>query len=368
MMELVFLLIGITALGYYGYVQSDTYLFQAYQSWRLDQLQQGKPATITVYLKQWVPIEWITGDSTAPNTSSAKHPSGQQDGKASDSKAPGSNGSGNDSHSNSRGAWKGPEGSLVGRIMIPSLKLSAIILEGVQPKTLQSAVGHMPGTPLPGESGNVELAAHRDTFFRGLRNVQKGDSITLSTLSGATYDYRVDSLVVVSPNDMDILTASAGPGLNLITCYPFNFIGAAPKRFVVHATEVEESAGVNDRGPMGQPMKSLDGHSPPLDVAQIGLSARPPIHRNARSRSHRPSHRYPQYSPTNTSARGSTSSSAGMDSTPHSDGRAASDSNSNGDATPSRPLFDRVRTLLRKVIKGGRNAGPIITSEASSGF
>lgn len=368
MAELVFLLIGITAIGYYGYVQSDTYLFQAYQSWRLDQLQQGKPATITVYLKQWVPIEWITGDTTAPNTSPVKHPPGQQDGKASELKAPGSNGSGNDAHANSGSAWKGPEGALVGRIVIPSLKISAIILEGVQPKTLQSAVGHMPGTPLPGESGNVELAAHRDTFFRGLRNVQKGDSITLSTLSGATYDYRVDSLVVVSPNDMDILTASPGPGLNLITCYPFNFIGAAPKRFVVHATEVEESTSANDPGSMGQPVKSLDGHSPPLDVAQIGQSPRPPIHRNARSRSHRPLHRYPQYSPTNTSARGSTSMNAGEDSTSLSDGRAASDSNSHADPTPSRPLFDRVRTLLRKVIKGGRNSSQTIASEASTGY
>lgn len=242
--QIIFLLIGILFLGYYGYVQSDTYMFQAYQSWRLDQMQHGKPASISLYLKQWIPIPWVEDESRAMETSRRQSSHGSHDGSDPNSPSRGAIHSQNDADSGLAPNLKSSEGSLVGKIEIPKINLSAVILEGVQTKTLRLAVGHLPGTPMPGEAGNVELAAHRDTFFRGLRNVKKGDLVALSTLSGTTYEYRVESLAVVSPGSTDVLANFPGPGVNLITCYPFSYVGAAPERFVVHAVEVRQSASV----------------------------------------------------------------------------------------------------------------------------
>lgn len=130
-----------------------------------------------------------------------------------------------------------PEGSLVGRIDIARVGISAIVLEGDDPRTLARGIGHIPGTALPGWSGNVGLAGHRDTFFRALKRIRLGDDILMTTLQGR-YRYRVVSSEVVSPNETRVLGASAIPSITLITCYPFQFIGSAPKRFVVHANVV----------------------------------------------------------------------------------------------------------------------------------
>ncbi|MGD0791897.1 MAG: class D sortase [Terriglobales bacterium] len=99
----------------------------------------------------------------------------------------------------------------------------------------------MPGTPLPGQPGNVALAGHRDTFFRALRNIGKGDEITLETLSGL-YRYRVDSTKVVDPGETRVLDNSNDAILTLVTCYPFSFVGPAPKRFVVRAHKLAKAA------------------------------------------------------------------------------------------------------------------------------
>ncbi len=125
-------------------------------------------------------------------------------------------------------------GAPLGRIEISSLGVGAMILEGIDDKTLRRAVGHIPGTAVPGQSGNVALAGHRDTFFRGLRNVHKDDEITLETLAGS-YRYRVDQIQIVLPGDIGLLKNSGQPTLTLVTCYPFSFVGSAPQRFVVQA-------------------------------------------------------------------------------------------------------------------------------------
>lgn len=127
--------------------------------------------------------------------------------------------------------------SLVGRIEIPRIGLSAMIAEGDDAGTLRRAVGHIPGTALPGEPGNVALAGHRDTFFRPLRKVRKNDEIVLTTVDGS-YRYRIGSLQVVGPDDTRVLCPGHQPTLTLVTCYPFDFIGAAPKRFVVQAYRI----------------------------------------------------------------------------------------------------------------------------------
>jgi len=125
----------------------------------------------------------------------------------------------------------------LGRIEISSIGLAAMIMEGADGRTLRHAVGHIPGTPLPGQQGNVVITGHRDTFFRGLRNVHKNDEITLTTLNG-TYCYRVDSTQVVEPEDTEVLDNSVDATLTLVTCYPFYFVGPAPKRYVVRAHRI----------------------------------------------------------------------------------------------------------------------------------
>ena len=129
------------------------------------------------------------------------------------------------------------EGGVIGEIDIPRLGLKVIVAQGDSPKILRRAVGHIRETPLPGEPGNVALAGHRDTFFRPLRNIRSGDLITLKT-GDADFQYRVESIEVVPPSDVNVLRPSAEPSLTLITCFPFYYVGAAPNRYIVRARQV----------------------------------------------------------------------------------------------------------------------------------
>lgn len=126
---------------------------------------------------------------------------------------------------------------LVGRLEIPRLHVSTIVLEGDDEHSLRYGAGHVPGTSLPYEAGNVAIAAHRDTFFRPLRKIEPQDRIRLTTPDGS-FDYVVESTEIVSPSDVGVLKASRDPELTLITCYPFYYVGPAPKRFIVHARRV----------------------------------------------------------------------------------------------------------------------------------
>ena len=119
-------------------------------------------------------------------------------------------------------------------IEIPKIGLSVMIADGIDDTTLRRAVGHVPGTAFPGQMGNAALAAHRDTFFRNLGSVAKGDEIIVNTHRG-TFHYVVKSTEIVRPNAVRVLRATPSPELTLITCYPFYFIGPSPKRFIVHA-------------------------------------------------------------------------------------------------------------------------------------
>jgi sortase A len=116
-----------------------------------------------------------------------------------------------------------------------------MVAEGDSARVLRRAVGHVPGTALPGQRGNMVLAGHRDTFFRGLGSVGKDDLIELETVRG-TYRYRVQSTRVVGPDDTWVLAPSQGQTLTLVTCYPFHFIGPAPKRFIIRASRDDELA------------------------------------------------------------------------------------------------------------------------------
>ena len=184
-----FLVTGVVALGYCGFVLLDAKLYQDYQARRFQQ-----------------------------QLSSVRLAFGSASGVSDLPAAP-------------------IPGGALGKIEIARIGLAAMILEGTDERTLRHAVGHIPGTPLPGQQGNVAIAGHRDTFFRALRNVQHDDEIRLTTLDG-TYRYLVDSTQVVAPEDTRVLDDSGDTILTLVTCYPFYYVGPAPKRFIVRAHRI----------------------------------------------------------------------------------------------------------------------------------
>jgi sortase A len=180
---------AILLLGYCGFALVDAWIFQRRASGDLDRLLRARAAS-----------------EGAPQAAPASAPAIAADG-------------------------------LIGRIEIPRLLVSAVVVEGVDKITLRRAVGHIPGTALPGEPGNVGLAGHRDTFFRPLKDLRIKDRIRFSTLSGEL-NYEVESLKVVAPEDVGVLASSGENVLTLVTCYPFYFVGPAPKRWIVRARQV----------------------------------------------------------------------------------------------------------------------------------
>jgi sortase A len=130
------------------------------------------------------------------------------------------------------------EGDVIGEIQVPRLGLSAVVVQGDSPASLRRAVGHLSKSALPGEWGNVALAGHRDTFFRPLRDIQVGDEIRFKTPEHS-FEYVVESIEVVAPTDIQVLGPSSGHDLTFITCFPFHYVGPAPRRFVVRAREVD---------------------------------------------------------------------------------------------------------------------------------
>lgn len=129
------------------------------------------------------------------------------------------------------------EGDVIGQIDVPRIGLTAIVVQGDSDDVLRRAVGHVPETALPGQTGNIALAGHRDTIFRPLRDIQVGDVISLKTPVG-DHAYRVNSTEVVPPTDIGVLQSRGENELTLITCFPFHYIGHAPNRFIVRAEEV----------------------------------------------------------------------------------------------------------------------------------
>ena len=189
----VLVAVAVSLLGYCGFVLVDAWVFQERESRNLERRLHDERAASGGTLQ--------TGSPTSPKDSPA----------AAD--------------------------SLIGRIEISRLDLSAVVVEGIDKTTLRRAVGHIPGTALPGQPGNVGIAGHRDAFFRPLRNIRRNDIITLATLRGE-YRYRVVSTRVVSPDEVSVLDPSGEEILTLVTCHPFYFVGSAPNRFIVRAERV----------------------------------------------------------------------------------------------------------------------------------
>ncbi len=126
------------------------------------------------------------------------------------------------------------ETHVLGQLEILKLGLIVPIVDDYDAQRLVRGVGHVPGSALPGGLGNLVLAGHRDTFFRPLRHVQIGMVIDVTT-RGGRYQYKIDRTEVVTPDRVEMMDIGEQPEMTLITCFPFDFIGPAPKRFIVHA-------------------------------------------------------------------------------------------------------------------------------------
>jgi sortase A len=219
-LEWVFLIVGLLALDCFVWITTSSVLYQAYEDWAFDQTLRGLTPSANGFVRDEAHWLWsgrnekVPGAETSPAPMLNERPSTEEPGEA----APAIR-------------------AVIGRLEIPRLKLSVMVREGADEGTLRRAVGHIPGTALPGTMGNVGLAGHRDTFFRALRNIREDDAIEFETTRG-TYRYVVKSTKIVTPRDVSVLAASGGENLTLVTCYPFYYVGSAPKRFIVHAAQV----------------------------------------------------------------------------------------------------------------------------------
>jgi len=127
----------------------------------------------------------------------------------------------------------------LGILEIPRLQISAVAEEGINNDTLELSVGHVPKSAYPGQSGNAAFAAHRDTYFKNLEAIQTGDKIVFKSLQ-RDYNYQVTSIQIVDANATSVLNDTPQSTITLVTCYPFHYIGSAPKRFVVTAAQTAQ--------------------------------------------------------------------------------------------------------------------------------
>ncbi len=199
----LFLAFAVACLGLYGYAYFERVLYQSYESREFDRRPDRSAPAVGASDGRITPAG-RTERSSRQSVPSSRLPS---------------------------------SAALVGRLSVPRLRLSAMVREGIDRNTLDLAIGHIPATALPGQAGNVAVAGHRDTFFRGLKDLRTKDEIQFSTLSG-DFKYIVESLLIVEPDNIGVLASSSENVLTLVTCYPFSYIGTAPKRFVVRARQV----------------------------------------------------------------------------------------------------------------------------------
>lgn len=226
--ERLLFLIGIVCLGTWAYAFVDTRLSEMREERRLDEAIRQRTAAAAAKVH--------TGSAAAETDTLGSFQKKEANGQDKEEDDFAGFGPGETDLENLE------EGDLIGRIKIPRVGVSAIVLHGVGKKTLRRSVGHIPGTSLPEQDGNVGLAGHRDSFFRGLKDIRKDDTIELTTLDG-TFEYKVEWTKIVRPDDTGVLADEGSPALTLVTCYPFYYVGSAPKRFIVRAHRIGEIDG-----------------------------------------------------------------------------------------------------------------------------
>jgi sortase A len=133
----------------------------------------------------------------------------------------------------------------LGVLRVERIHLEVPVFDGTDDEILKRGVGRIVGTARIGQIGNVGIAGHRDGFFRGLKDVQVGDTMQLDTVMG-TQTYVIDSIKLATPADVSVLRNEPTPALTLVTCYPFYFVGSAPQRYIVHASLRGEPKTINE--------------------------------------------------------------------------------------------------------------------------
>jgi len=223
--ERVVLVAGLVALDIWLLTNARLAIDQAWQEWTFERTVAGQPADFRGFLadkktqmEQWIGISHQPASAPLPELSRHAPPSVAK-----------------------RQPVSPQHNAVIGRLIIPRIGIRAIVREGVGEDTLRIALGHIPGTALPGQPGNIGLAGHRDTLFRSLRKIHANDVILLETLNGQ-YSYRVQNTRVVGPRDVQVLDPDRSPELTLVTCYPFYYVGSAPERFIVKAQVVPNRA------------------------------------------------------------------------------------------------------------------------------
>jgi sortase A len=131
--------------------------------------------------------------------------------------------------------WRWADTWPIARISVPRLKASAIALAGGSGQSLAFGPGHLDGTPRLGERGTAVFAAHRDTHFRFLGDLEPGDEITVTRDDGITFIYEMTDAEIVRWDRSDIDAKADGFNLALATCWPIDGTFRGPLRFVVHA-------------------------------------------------------------------------------------------------------------------------------------
>jgi LPXTG-site transpeptidase (sortase) family protein len=145
-------------------------------------------------------------------------------------------------------AAPGPRSGPLARLDIPRVGLSVVVRDGTDEWTLNRGAGHIAGTSYPGSDGNIGIAGHRDGYFRALRDVHPADEILLTSSDGSIERYRVESATIVKPEDVSVLARRASPSLTLVTCYPFSYVGSAPKRYVLTASRMAQTPTMLPKG------------------------------------------------------------------------------------------------------------------------
>jgi len=211
----LFLLLGLAGIGFYGYTVAEEHIYQSYANWAFDQQIAGYSVTFWDYLRRFAGLSQAQPaeqPAESPKTAPEEH--------------------------------RPAPGELLGKVMIPRLNMSAVVLEGVDNATLRRSAGHVPSTALPGDVGNFSIAAHRDTLFRPLKDIRVGDEVQFDTPQ-KNLVFHVVSTRIVKPTDVSVLAPQGDSRLmTMITCYPFYYLGSAPKRFIVTARLDPEAGAV----------------------------------------------------------------------------------------------------------------------------
>src|SRR5262245_46996640 len=243
-LSIFFYLVAAILLGYWVYVFIESQRFQQHWSRRLAQVEHREPTVVMPIDSVAVTdtVAWIDSLATADSVAVSDSVVARADSIAIASRE------------------ELREAGVLGEIEIPRLGLSVIVVEGTDESQLKLGVGHIQGTAYPGQPGNVGIAGHRDTYFRKLKDLAHGDRIRFSTVDGV-FNYAVDTIMIVTPERGDLLRATPSPMLTIVTCYPFYYIGHAPKRFVVrarqaHAKTSEAGLVVPSRGTSAARLRS----------------------------------------------------------------------------------------------------------------